>query len=76
MFGMFTDVGNETVDAILQDRIDRGYETADKLFQAVYEDLDRLQAIPLFSEATDTEVREAVYLACVEHFNTIGLAAV
>ena len=72
MYGMFTDQGNQTVAAIVQDRIDRGYDTVDELFKVIHEDLDRLQSIPLFSEATDTEVRESVYTACLEHFTEMA----
>lgn len=72
MYGMFTEQGNQAVAAIVEDRTARGYNTAEELFYAILEDLDKLQDIPLFSEATDTEVRESVYTVCIEHFKEIA----
>jgi hypothetical protein len=70
MFGMFTEAGNATVAAIVDDHLDRDYATPEAAFDAIVSDLEKLETIVMFSEATDTEVRELVYVAVVNHFKT------
>lgn len=57
-YAMFSDFGNEAVDAIVRKarilKMDWG---------SVYQELCKLAERDEFSEATDTAVREAVYMA-------------
>lgn len=55
-YGMFTDFGNDAVDAIV-----RGARILNKTWPQVLRDLSELSQRPEFAEATDTVVREAVY---------------
>jgi len=60
-YGMFTDFGNDAVDAII-----RTAKVLKMSWTQVDAELESLaQRFPNdFSEATDTSVREAVYVAC------------
>ena len=60
-YGMFTDFGNDAVDAIV-----RTAKVLNMSWPQVYAELESLaQRFPNdFDEATDTAVREAVYVAC------------
>jgi hypothetical protein len=58
-FGMFTDAGNQAVDALVT--VAKAMELT---WPEVYEALYKLADNPKFSEATDTAVRERVYDAC------------
>lgn len=57
-YAMYTDFGNDAVDAIV-----RGARILNKTWPQVLQDLAALSERPDFAEATDTEVREAVYNA-------------
>ena len=61
-FAMFTDAGNAAVAAIVEDAADR-YTNPEDAWERCYTELEKLQTVEVFSEATDTEVREAVWLA-------------
>lgn len=66
-YGMFTRAGNVAVEAIVNSYTDRA-EDHNQLFDLVYRDLETLQTVRAFAEATDTEVREAVYKRCQREF--------
>ena len=68
MYGMFTMAGNAAVEAIVDSHLAQDYANATEMFHAVHEDLDRLQTVSCFSEATDTEVRESVWSKISNHF--------
>ena len=68
MYGMFTMAGNTAVEAIVNSHLSQDYANATAMFHAIHEDLDRLQAVSCFREATDTEVRECVWLKISNHF--------
>jgi hypothetical protein len=57
-YGMFTDFGNDAVDAIV-----RRAKILNASWTAVENDLFTLSEREEFAEATDTVVREAVYIA-------------
>ena len=61
-FAMFTDAGNAAVAAIVEDAADR-YTTIEDAWERCYTELEKLEAVEVFAEATDTAVREAVYFA-------------
>lgn len=60
-FGMFTDAGNEAVQAIVEGAISN-----DLTWDEVYDCLISLSNRAGFEEATDTVVRENVYAAIFE----------
>lgn len=64
-YAMFTDTGNLVVADIIHSwaRCD-SVEDHHQLYDLVMRDLDKLQTIDAYSEATDTAVREAVYQQC------------
>lgn len=55
-YGMFTDFGNDAVDAIV-----RSARISNMSWPQVLRELSRLAEKPDFAEATDTVVRECVY---------------
>ncbi len=57
-YGMFTDEGNRVVDGIVIAAKELGWSFGD-----VYRILSVISRADGFSEATDTSVRESVYLA-------------
>ena len=61
-YQMFTDAGNAAVAAIVEDAVDR-YTNPTDAWERCYTELEKLQAVEAFAEATDTAVREAVWLA-------------
>ena len=61
-FAMFTDAGNAAVAAIVEDAADR-YTTIEDAWERCYTELEKLQTVEAFAEATDTAVREKVYAA-------------
>ena len=61
-FAMFTDAGNAAVAAIVEDAIDR-YEVREDAWERCYTELEKLEVVEVFAEATDTAVREAVWAA-------------
>ena len=61
-FAMFTDAGNAAVAAIVEDAVDR-YEVREDAWERCYTELEKLEVVEVFAEATDTAVREAVYEA-------------
>ena len=67
MYGMFTMAGNVAVEKIVEDRLSPA-NTPNEAYKFIHEDLERLQTIPVFSEATDTEVRESVWSKINQHF--------
>jgi hypothetical protein len=67
-FEMFTDAGNAAVEAVANEFIGRGFTDLEELFNCVMGDLDSLSECQVFEEATDTAVREAVWVFCQESF--------
>ena len=63
-YQMFTDTGNAAVAAIVEDAVDR-YTNPTDAWERCYTELEKLQTVEGFSEATDTAVREAVYAALI-----------
>ena len=61
-FAMFTDAGNVAVAAIVEDAADR-YTTIEDAWERCYTELEKLEVVSVFAEATDTAVREEVYVA-------------
>ena len=61
-FGMFTAAGNAAVTRIVENNV-RFINTVDveHAFKQIELELDRLQAVNAFSEASDTEVLEQVW---------------
>jgi hypothetical protein len=67
-FAMFTDAGNAAVKAIADEFIGRGFTDLEELFNCVMGDLDSLSNCQVFEEATDTAVREEVFVYCEASF--------
>ena len=67
MYGMFTMAGNAAVEKIVEDRLSPA-NTPNEAYALIAEDLIKLQTIPCFSEADDTEVRECVWIKINQHF--------
>ena len=67
-FEMFTDARNAAVEAVANEFIGRGFTDLEELFNCVMGDLDSLSECQVFEEATDTAVREAVWVFCQESF--------
>jgi len=67
-YEMFTNTGNCAVQAIMdhwqRNLTARNQGEASELYRCVLRDLEQLMHIAVFSEATDTAVREAVYRQC------------
>tara|TARA_R110001632_G_scaffold230888_1_gene368792 strand:+ start:915 stop:1139 length:225 start_codon:yes stop_codon:yes gene_type:complete len=61
-YQMFTDAGNAAVAAIVEDAVDR-YTNPTDAWERCCTELEKLQTVEVFSEADDTAVREAVWLA-------------
>tara|TARA_Y100000389_G_scaffold191779_1_gene218468 strand:- start:51 stop:293 length:243 start_codon:yes stop_codon:yes gene_type:complete len=61
-FAMFTDAGNAAVAAIVEDAADR-YTSLEDAWERCYTELEKLEKLEVFAEATDTAVREEVYAA-------------
>lgn len=57
-YGMYTDAGNQAVHAIVEHALKNN-----QAWLTVYQELCRLAEVKVFSEATDTMVREYVYSA-------------
>lgn len=68
MYGMFTMAGNVAVEAIVNSHLSKDYDNATQMFNAIHDDLDRLQTVSCFREATDTEVRESVWSKISNHY--------
>lgn len=66
-YGMFTAGGNAAVHAIIEQHVEQAQDHND-LYDRVLGDLERLQTVTAFREATDTEVRERVYQQCLKLF--------
>jgi hypothetical protein len=64
-YAMFTLDGNAAVNSIIEYHLDAEVDH-NGLYDLVLGDLERLQTIAAFAEATDTAVREAVYQRCLE----------
>lgn len=61
-FGMFTANGNAAVTQIVQNSIGLiNSVSVEDVFRVIDLELDRLQEVDAFSEASDTEVREQVW---------------
>ena len=67
-FEMFTDAGNIAVKAIANEYIGRGFDDLEMLFDCVMGDVESLSHCQAFEEATDTAVREAVWVFCQASF--------
>jgi len=67
-FAMFTDAGNIAVKAIADEYIGRGFDDAEMLFDCVMGDVESLSHCQAFEEASDTAVREAVFVYCNASF--------
>ena len=67
-FTMFTDAGNIAVKAIADEYIGRGFDDAEMLFDCVMGDVESLSHCQAFEEASDTAVREAVFVYCEASF--------
>ena len=63
-FAMFTDAGNAAVAAVVEDATDR-YNCQEDAWERCYTELEKLEKLEVFAEATDTAVREAVYAALI-----------
>ena len=64
-YQMFTDAGNAAVDEIVRWGI-LGAEDRDTAYTKIHAELELLEQVGVFAEATDTAVREAVWNAvCV-----------
>ena len=63
-YQMFTDTGNAAVTAVVEDATDR-YNCLEDAWERCYTELEKLEAVEVFAEATDTAVREAVYAALI-----------
>ena len=63
-YAMFTSAGNTAVQAIIDCYADREV-THKGLYNLVVGDLECLETVSAFQEATDTAVREAVYQECL-----------
>ena len=61
-FAMFTAQGNAAVAAVVEDAADR-YTTIEDAWERCYTELKKLEVVEVFAEATDTAVREEVYVA-------------
>lgn len=66
-YGMFTAAGNAAVHAIIEHHVEQAQDHND-LYDHVLGDLERLETVKAFAEATDTEVRERVYQQCLRLF--------
>ena len=67
-FAMFTDTGNAAVKAVADEFIGRGFTDLDELFDCVMGDVESLSHCQAFEEATDTAVREEVFVYCEASF--------
>jgi len=67
-FAMFTDAGNAAVKAVADEFIGRGFTDEQELFDCVMVDLEGLSNCQVFEEATDTAVREEVFVYCQKSF--------
>lgn len=67
-YAMFTRAGNLAVNEIVVHRAQQA-EDHNQLYDLVHQDLQRLQTVSAFAEATDTEVREQVYKRCLREFS-------
>lgn len=67
-YAMFTTAGEAAVEAIVVHHLSKDPADHNDLYDRVLGDLERLQTVAAFSEATDTEVRETVYQRCLELF--------
>ena len=65
-YAMFTTAGNAAVEAIVVHHLSTDPADHYQLYDLVYQDLERLQTVAAFAEATDTAVREAVYQRCLK----------
>ena len=63
-FAMFTAEGNAAVQGIINSH-DNAEVDHNGLYDLVLGDLERLETVTAFREATDTAVREAVYQECL-----------
>lgn len=63
-FAMFTAQGNAAVAAIVEDAADR-YNCLEDAWERCYTELEKLEKLEVFAEATDTAVREEVYAALI-----------
>jgi len=63
-YAMFTDAGNAAVQGIIESHEDAEVDH-NQLYDLVLTDLERLETVTAFREATDTAVREAVYQECL-----------
>ena len=68
MYGMFTTAGDVAVEAIVNHHLGQDYENPTAMFYAIHDDLSRLETVSCFSEATDTEVRERVWIKISSHY--------
>lgn len=59
-WGMFTVAGNVAVGHIVEN-VSKKYETKHESFHAIVAELEKLQCVSCFAEATDTEVRERIW---------------
>lgn len=66
-YAMFTRAGDDAVELIISHYIEQA-EDHNQLYDLVHQDLQRLQTVRAFAEATDTDVREAVYKQCQQAF--------
>ena len=66
-FAMFTAEGNAAVAAIVEDAADR-YTILEDAWERCFIELEKLQCVEVFAEATDTAVREAVYEVLIAAF--------
>ena len=64
-YQMFTTEGNAAVQGIINDHATKDVDH-NELYDFVLTDLERLQTVTAFAEATDTAVREAVYQRCLQ----------
>lgn len=67
-YAMFTTAGEAAVEAIVVHHLSKDPADHNDLYDRVLGDLERLQHVAAFAEATDTAVREAVYQRCLELF--------
>lgn len=66
-WGMFTHAGNVAVNQIVNTTVNK-LDTRDAAYDLIMEQLEILQSIGCFAEATDTDVRERVWAHLVNVF--------
>ena len=64
-YAMFTTAGDAAVEAIVVHHLSTDPTDHNDLYDRVLGDLERLETVAAFAEATDTAVREAVYQRCL-----------